>query len=227
MCKISLHFYDLLLTTSSIPGQLLPTEQKISLTCVTMVLQHDKTMEQQLKSWILNMTRCQWCNGKSSSTKSKYDKWNQTRNHLLLYHLLFTVLGISYPMCLSVMYYQISYIVSAIPQFNCNYCHHIFIVKLFLLYKIFSNASSTTYHISHNSCFSYSLVLFVPIYSINDLLESWRYDISMLESAAYFSLLLGRFSNQLPISGTSFSVVIVSATPLSYFDDDELFSWYG
>ena len=51
----------------------------------------------------------------------------------------------------------------------------------------------------------------------------------MLESATHFSLLLllGRFSYQLPISGSSFSVVIVAATSLSYFQDDELFLWYG
>ena len=48
----------------------------------------------------------------------------------------------------------------------------------------------------------------VPTYSINHLLEF----------AAPFSLLLllGRFSYQLPISGPPFTVVIVSATPLSY-----------
>ena len=51
----------------------------------------------------------------------------------------------------------------------------------------------------------------------------------MLESATHFSLvlLLGRFSCQIPISGPSFSVVIVSATSLSYFHDDELFLWYS
>ena len=50
----------------------------------------------------------------------------------------------------------------------------------------------------------------------------------MLESATQFSLvlLLGRFSYQLPISGPSFFVVIVSASPLSYIYDDELFLWY-
>ena len=41
-------------------------------------------------------------------------------------------------------------------------------------------ASSTTYHISYNSCFSYSLVLFVLFYCINQLLES----------ANHFSLIL-------------------------------------
>ena len=35
-----------------------------------------------------------------------------------------------------------------------------------------SNASSTTYHISYNSCFSYFLVLFVSIYCTNHLLET-------------------------------------------------------
>ena len=51
----------------------------------------------------------------------------------------------------------------------------------------------------------------------------------MLESASRFSLvlLLGRFSYQVPISGPSFSVVIVSATPLIYFHDDKLLLWYG
>ena len=96
-------------------------------------------------------------------------------------------------------------IVLAFPQFNCTYCHHIFIVKLFLF--VF------------NSSYSHSLVLFVPIYRIDHLLEPWRHDISMLESATHFALvlLLGRFSYQLPISGHSFFVVIVSSTPLSYF----------
>ena len=110
-------------------------------------------------------------------------------------------------------------IVLAIPQFNYTYCHHIFIVSYSYLYQIFSNASSTTYHIIYISSYSYSLVLFVPIYRIDHLLEPWRHDISMLESATHFALvlLLGRFSYQLPISGHSFFVVIVSSTPLSYF----------
>ena len=42
----------------------------------------------------------------------------------------------------------------------------LFIVNLFLI------ASSTTYHISYNFCFSYRLVLFVLFYCINYLLES-------------------------------------------------------
>ena len=104
-------------------------------------------------------------------------------------------------------------------------CLTVLTVTIFLLlsysylYQIFSNASSTTYHISYNSSYSHSLVLFVPIYRIDHLLEPWRHDISMLESATHFALvlLLGRFSYQLPISGHSFFVVIVSSTPLSYF----------
>ena len=68
--------------------------------------------------------------------------------------------------------------------------------------------SGTTYHISYNSCFSYCLVLFVPIYRISHLLES----------GTRFSIVipLGRFSYHLPMSGPSISVVFVLATPLSY-----------
>ena len=71
-----------------------------------------------------------------------------------------------------------------------------------------SNASSTTYHISYNSCFSYFLVLFVSIYCISQLLES----------ATLFSIvfLLGRFYYQVPVSGPSISVAFVLATRLSY-----------
>ena len=49
-----------------------------------------------------------------------------------------------------------------------------------------------------------SAVFFIPIYCISHLLES----------TTPFSLVLlfGRFSYQLPISGPSFSVAIVSAT---------------
>ena len=73
------------------------------------------------------------------------------------------------------------------------------------MHYISSNAISTTYHISYNSCFSYCLVLFIPIYCINHLLESSRYIISMLEYATHFSLvlLLDMFSYQLPISRSS------------------------
>ena len=46
----------------------------------------------------------QWSNNKSSSTKPMYKNWKHTHNHFLLYHLLFTVSGISYCMCLSVIY---------------------------------------------------------------------------------------------------------------------------
>ena len=76
------------------------------------------------------------------------------------------------------------------------------------MYQIFSNESSNTYQISCNYCFSYCLFLFVHIYCTNHFLES----------VTPFSLvfLLGRFFYQLPISGPSFSEVIVS-TPLSYF----------
>ena len=90
----------------------------------------------------------------------------------------------------------------------------LFIVKLFLILSGY-NASSTTYYISYNSCFSYCLVLFVPICCISHLLGS----------ATPFSiaLLLVRFSCQLPISGSSICVVIVSATRLSYFC--HLFAW--
>ena len=45
-------------------------------------------------------------------------------------------------------------------------------VLLFISAITPANASSTTYHIIYNSCFSYCLVLFVPFYGINHLLES-------------------------------------------------------
>ena len=74
--------------------------------------------------------------------------------------------------------------------------------------SIFSNASSTTYHSRYKSCYSNCLVLFLSIYCI---IHS--------ESTNPFSLvlLLGRFSYQLPISGPSIYIVILSATPLIYF----------
>ena len=72
---------------------------------------------------------------------------------------------------------------------------------------MFSNALSTTYHVSYNSCFCYLSVFFVHIYCISHLLES-----DILFSLV---LVLRRFSYQLliPIA----IVAIVSATPRSYF----------
>ena len=73
------------------------------------------------------------------------------------------------------------------------------------------NASITTYYIRYyiscNSCFSYQLILVVPIYCINHLLLTFT-PISLV-------LLLGTLISYLHQS--RISLVIVSATPLGYF----------
>ena len=73
------------------------------------------------------------------------------------------------------------------------------------------NASITTYYIryyiSYNSCFSYQLILVVPIYCINHLL--------LTSTPISLVLLLGTLISYLHQS--RISIVIVSATPLGYF----------
>ena len=134
-----------------------------------------------------------------------YGKWKYICNHSLLYHLVFrnSWLYVSINKVLpDFLYYQLFL---SLTLLNITI---LFIAELFLIILNISNAPSTTYHIIYNSCFNHCLVLFVPIYCINHLLES----------ATPFSkvLLLGRFSCQLHISGLSISITIVSSPPLSY-----------
>ena len=64
----------------------------------TTYIIRDKTMVQQLKSWLLNVTSVLVVQRQIFINKIHDDKWNQTRNHF--YHLVFTVSRIPYSMCL-------------------------------------------------------------------------------------------------------------------------------
>ena len=86
----------------------------------------------------------------------------------------------------------------------------LFIINLFLIVLDISNASSITYHISCSSCFGYCLVFFFLFYCISHLQNQ------LLILSLQYSYQVG-FFYQLPLSGPSISVVIISATPLSYF----------
>ena len=87
----------------------------------------------------------------------------------------FTIFYLLYQEFLTVCAYPQSItgflIVSAIPQLMFTVTI-LFIVKLFLNVLDITQHITTIYHMHHDSCFSYCLVLFVHIYSINHLLES-------------------------------------------------------
>ena len=149
----------------------------------------------------------QWCNKKPSSAKSMNDKWNCIRNHSLLYHLLFTASGIPYCMCpslkvlLDFLQYQLFLSLTVLTVTI------LFIVNLFLiildiqiLYVIISAITPVS------AIAQFYLLFFTVSISYQNLL------ILSLEHSYQVG-----FFYQLPISGPSVSVVIISATPLSYF----------
>ena len=93
---------------------------------------------------------------------------------------------------------------------KCSYCHHIVYcqaipncVQYFLMYQVLFIASAIT---PVSAIAQFYLFLFTV---------SVTYQNLVLLSLQY-SYQVGRFYYQLPISGPSISVVIVSATPLSY-----------
>ena len=109
-----------------------------------------------------------------------YDKWNHIGNQSLLYHLLFTVSGVVYCMCLSVNSCWISYSISYSLFYLLLLLTQCLLLNYAQLYQIFPNASITSCYTSYNSCFTFCLVLFAPIYCIN----------YFLVSATLFSLVL-------------------------------------
>ena len=130
--------------------------------------------------------------------------------------------------------------VSAISQLNCTYCHNIFIAKQFLMvldifqcikYYLYTTNILLILLISAITLVSAIVQFCLFLFTISIIYQNLGVIISpcMLESATHLSLvlLLDRYSYQLPIQRSSFSVVIVSGTSLNYFYDDEFFSWYS
>ena len=122
-----------------------------------------------------------------------YDKRNHIRNHCLLYRLLFTASGISqYRLILSLTVLTVT---------------TLFIVNLFLIVLDIQILHVIISAITFVSAIAQCCLFFFTV--------SITYQNLLILSLQY-SYQVG-FFYQLPISGPSISVVIISATPLSYF----------
>ena len=111
-----------------------------------------------------------WCKNEFSSTKYIYHTWNHIRTIIVPFSIYYIRNPLLYvPICKVLLEFLQLELFLTLTVLIVTI---LFNVNLFLTVLDFSNESQTTYHISYNSWFSYYLVLFVPIYCINYLLES-------------------------------------------------------